>query len=87
MFLFGGGSKKSKKEKRLDYEEEDSAKSMKQQSSARETNEIRDLRKRAKEAQKRRGESMTIESFMVMDDGLDFRKSNTIDVDIYGKDF
>lgn len=30
---------------------------------------------------------MTIESVMVIDDGLDFRKSNTIDTDTKGKDF
>jgi len=57
MFLFGGGSKNSKKDK---FEEDDLSKSMKQQ--LRESLEIKDLKKRAKEAQKRRGESMTIES-------------------------
>ena len=87
MFLFGGGSsKKSKKEKGLDFQEDNESKSMKEKRAMRESQEMMDLRKRAKEAQKKRGDSMFIESVMVMDDSLDFRKSNTIDFDIKGKD-
>ena len=84
MFLFS--SKKSKNEKGLDYDQDESSKSMKQQRSMRESQEIRDLRKRAKDAQKKRGDSLKIESVMVINEGLEFRKSNTIDIDIKGND-
>jgi predicted ATPase with chaperone activity len=83
MFLFS--SKKSKNEKGLNYDQDESSKSMKQQRSMRESQEIRDLRKRAKDAQKKRGDSLKIESVMVINEGLEFRKS-TIDIDIKGND-
>jgi hypothetical protein len=46
--------------------------------------EIKDLKKRAKEAQKRRGDNLTIESQMKISEGLDIKKSNTLEA---GKDF
>ncbi len=65
MFLFGGGSKKSKRDKR---DEEKS----------RESEEIRDLKRRAKDAQRKRGDSQAIESVMFVEESnLEFRKSNT----------